>query len=129
MKVTEFLEARISEDEQQARACRELGWVPARKYGLTAIGYTRTLAECEAKRIIIKQHEQWPVLVERKPSELEIARQGLASVTYRMTSEMAWMTTKEYIKRFGSEPPTAPMLLTLAAIYKDHPDYQQEWAA
>lgn len=129
MTITEFLLARITEDEQQAEACRELGWVPAKKYGLTAIGYSRTLAECAAKRAIIKQHEQWPVLVERKPSELEIANQGLESITYRMTSEMAWLTTKEYIRRFGSEPPTAPMLLTLAAVYKDHPDYQEEWAA
>ena len=117
MNITEFLEARITEDEKQvAKHLPALSSHGLGDYGL------RILDECAAKRAIIKQHESWPVLVERKPSEIEQVAGGLNSITYRMTSEIAWFTTTEYIKRFGTEPPTAPMILTLAAIYKDHPD-------
>jgi hypothetical protein len=53
MTISEFLEARIAEDEQQAEVCRELGWYPGEKYGLTAISHERIKAECTAKRAII----------------------------------------------------------------------------
>ena len=68
MNITEFLEARITEDETRATY-----------YGPLAMGTARVLAECAAKRAIIVY----------------------------------------------SPPKT---LQHLAAVYKDHPDYQQEWA-
>lgn len=123
MNITEFLEARIAEDE--AQATKHLPSLSS--HGLGDYGL-RVLAECEAKRAIIEQHQNWPVYVESEPSELEQVASGLNDVTYRMTRQMAWLTTREYVKRFGTEPPTAPMIRTLAAVYKDHPDYQQEWA-
>ena len=42
---------------------------------------------------------------------------------------MMWLTEQEYVKKFGEAPPTAPMIRTLAAVYKDHPDYRPEWEA
>ncbi|MCC3277482.1 DUF6221 family protein [Arthrobacter sp. zg-Y20] len=54
MSVREFLLARIAEDEEQAEVCRVMGWVPAKKYGLTAVGPDRLLAECAAKRTIVE---------------------------------------------------------------------------
>lgn len=124
LTITEFLEARIAEDEAEAK------WVEAEgDHGSSPIQHpARVLAECSAKRAIIKQHEEWPVLVERQPSEIEQVAAWLNDFTYRMYREIAWLTTKEYIKRFGVEPPTAPMIATLAAVYKDHPDYDPEWA-
>lgn len=121
--IIEFLEARITEDEAEARGLQQES-----DFGLEAFG-NYMLAECAAKRAIIRQHEEWPVLVEREPSQLESVAGGLESITYRMTREIAWMTTREYVKRFGVQPPTAPMIRTLAAVYKDHRDYQKEWAA
>lgn len=125
MTLIEFLEARIAEDEAEAKPMAALedddrgGW---------AIVYAeRVLAECAAKRAIIKQHEDWPVLVERE-SEISHDASDLNSVTFRMSRETMWLTEREYVKRFGVEPPTAPMIRILAAVYKDHPDYQQEWA-
>lgn len=147
MTITEFLIARIAEDEALAKAAL-VGMHGEHKDRWDWGGYVlgldrdstakqdefitewwpkRVLAECVAKRAIIKQHEEWPVLVERKPSELESVAHSLDSITYRMTSELAWLTTREYIKRFGVEPPTAPMISALAAAYRDHPDYQEEW--
>jgi hypothetical protein len=144
MNITDFLLARIAEDEAYAEQAQgeTYGWVDywtadTRQGTRTeSVIYAhafrfdpaRVLAECAAKRAIVEQHQQWPVLVESEPSELEQVASGLTDFTYRMTRQMAWLTTREYIKRFGVEPPTAPMLAALAAVYKDHPDYQQEWA-
>ena len=53
IKLTEFLLARIAEDEEQAEACKVLGWVPAKKYGITVTDPTRILRECAAKRVLV----------------------------------------------------------------------------
>ena len=143
LTITEFLEARISEDEAVARRVADGPGEPGgrgmwsvaigvsgndAKFAHVASDPARVLAECAAKQAIIKQHEDWPVLVEREPSEIESVAHGLDSITYRMSREIAWLTTKEYVKRFGVEPPTAPMIRALAAVYADHEDYRTEWA-
>jgi hypothetical protein len=88
----------------------------------------RALAECAAKRAILKQHEEWPVLVERAPDHLSHDADDLQSMTFRMSREIAWLTEREYVKRFGVEPPTTPMIKALAAIYAEHRDYRPpEW--
>ena len=80
MNVTEFLEARIEEDERAA-------WdLMGEREG------DRTLAECKAKRAVIGWWTEGLIGYVRVDGEL-----------------------------------TNP-LLPLAAVYKDHPDYQQEWA-
>ena len=149
MNITDFLLARISEEERLAQDAIDddsgqdggfedsfdsltgsgpLGHVPA--FGDAAARLVvwntprRMLAECAAKRAIVKQHEDWPVLVEREPT----ITSDFQSMTFRMSHEMAWLTEREYINRFGIEPPTAPMIRTLASVYKDHPDYDPEWA-
>ena len=113
MSITEFLLARIAEDE--ASACPFPG-----------AAYLRALRECAAKRAIIKQHEEWPVLVERQP-EYSISN-DVSNVAFRATQQIAWLTEREYVKKFGEEPPTAPMIRTLAAVYFDHPDYDPAWS-
>lgn len=167
MTLTEFLLARIAEEERKAEGAGRIAWitisdhdgnlvyttvaaqtieddpdmwfVDGRELGtpVTAAVTTDTMhvsvvyderrvrAECEAKRRIVELHDNWPVLVE-SPPELE---QGtdFESMTIRMTRQILWLTQQEYVKRFGTEPPTAPMLCALAAVYADHPDYQEEW--
>ena len=87
----------------------------------------RVLAEVEAKRRIVALHEQWPVLVEGPP-EVEMGDPtDLGSMAARMAQRVAWLTTQEYRKRFGDEPPTSPMLAALAEVYADHPDYDEAW--
>jgi Family of unknown function (DUF6221) len=86
----------------------------------------RVLAECEAKRKIIAFHESWPTLVQT-PAKFERDDVDLDNYTYRMSQEIAWLTTREYVARFGIDPPTAPMLAALALPYADHPDYLPEW--
>lgn len=151
MNIKDFLLARIAEDEELARDSFYEGqsWLPEeeavvagdqdldlvfmmdRKRDAQHAAHwspTRVLAECAAKRAIIKQHEAWPVRVSESVAPSFEATAGTEAITLRMTQRMVWLTEREYVKRFGVEPPTAPMLLTLAAIYADHPDYQQRWA-
>ena len=109
MTLTEFLLARITEDEAVAKdagADAMMGWRwkawPRDAYDeiqATVIANSRrVLAECEAKRRIVELHEAWPVPIETP-----------------------------YRKRFGSEHPTAPMLAAMAVVYADHQDFREEW--
>jgi len=45
----------------------------------------------------------------------------------RVSKQIAWLTTREYVARFGTDPPTAPILALLALPYADHPDCLPEW--
>jgi len=90
--ITEFLEARIAEDEKRAYY-----------YGSLALGTARVLAECAAKRAIIKQYGEY--------SECAAEYVGIAALGARCAQQA-----------------TLDALKALAAVYKDHPDYQQKWA-
>lgn len=91
--ITEFLEARIAEDELAAYD------LMGEREG------DRTLAECAAKRAIIEEH-YW--------RSAEGAR-GCGLCNY--SRDYGW-----------EETGPCKTVRALAAIYKDHPDYQQEWA-
>lgn len=167
--LTEFLLARIAEDEAAARSATQGQWVrygdgrfydytvgltpafvpwpqtggnrsPGRDYSAEIVGGVqeadgthivrwnpaRVLAECEAKRRIVEFHSKWPVLVEGPP-RFDQPGTDLNTLAMRMTREIAWLTQQEYVKRFGTEAPTAPMLRVLAMPYADHPDYDENW--
>jgi hypothetical protein len=127
MTITEFLLARIEEDEKQAHNVLVFRMNPRTNMPGNQAITARVLAECAAKRAIIKQHEDWPVLVERSPTG-GLEADDIQSMTFRMVKEIAWLTEREYVKRFGAEPPTTPMIKALAAVYASHADYRQEWA-
>jgi hypothetical protein len=137
MTITEFLEARIAEDEHLARAAIEpdnmhpwgdvsLPPSPVDQWGDDVRGYlggpwgehcaqqnpTRSLAECAAKRAIIDEHE----------------------VIHKIYLKDYCSTCADWENsEVGEGPPgiewPCPTLTTMAAVYADHPDYQQEWAA
>lgn len=81
---------------------------------------------------IVEWHSQWPVLVESptkfEPNLFDDFEAGANSYMIRASKQIAFVTQQEYRKVFGSEPPTAPILRIIAAIWKDHPDYDEEWA-
>lgn len=131
MTITEFLEARIAEDEATARAAEEspIGagpkWVGCFRQiegtGHAPVADThsswyadhivrhdpaRVLAECAAKRAIIEQHLMW-VYTDEEP--------GFSMILWDCMCN-----------RQMSKP--CPTIAALAAVYADHPDYQQEWA-
>lgn len=107
MTITEFLEARIAEDEA---ALERTGWFPHSTHGSDAIGTyradcpdclgvpsrERVLAECAAKREIIAMF---------KPEDIPREWDPEAYVAAAIEG----------------------CLLALAGVYADHPDYQAEW--
>lgn len=102
LTITEFLEARIAEDETSleavpaaAKQLDDFDFGGTDDYLRFTMGYGRAVAECAAKRAIIEQCEQ----VLANPWDY-----GDATYTVEAALE------------------------TLAAVYKGHPDYQQEWA-
>lgn len=87
----------------------------------------RVLADIKAKRRIVELHESWPVLVEQPPTFDPVDTSDPSTFAVRASQQIAWTTQQEYRRIFGGEPPTAPMLRELAAVYADHPDCRREW--
>jgi hypothetical protein len=100
LDITEFLLARIAEDEAEAKPMAALedddrgGW---------AIAYAeRVLAECAAKRAIIAEHE------------------------WRTVSGETGCGLCNYYRDYGwEEVGPCKTIRALAAVYKDHPDYTE----
>lgn len=93
MKLTEFLEARIAEDEAEAKNLQG-----ETDFGLEAAG-DRMLAECAAKRELLEQRKR----IDQSMS---------------MDDWSAGWSDGNYAA-----------LNALAAVYKDHPDYREEWSS
>lgn len=104
MTITEFLEARIAEDEESNNPKPDPSGSCDYLHGVHYES-ARVLAECAAKRAIIG-------LAKR------------AAETERDYDDFEWQGTVE-----RSEPLTGDAILfALAAVYADHADYRQEWA-
>jgi hypothetical protein len=113
MTITEFLLARIAEDEAEAaevlRGAQDasLALQEPRYLGTTQIGWhawpaveritARVLAECEAKRRIVAEHSSY------------------MSGNYCTAHDGRYLVDQ------------CPTLLTVASVYADHPDYRDEW--
>ena len=110
MTITEFLEARIAEDERHIARLAESDRRPVLSLSATVNHPQRLLAECAAKRAILKEHEI--DLGMREP--------------YCDTCAEWWNCV------LGEGPPMVkypcPTISALAAIYADHPDYDPDWA-
>lgn len=132
MTLTEFLLDRIAEEEViRRRILDRAGFAKilmGGKEDYVDPHAERLLSDLDAKRRIVEFHKSWPVLVETPPTFETVGDAlDIDSVTFRASQQMAWFTQEEYRKRFGDEPPTAPMLATMAEVYADHPDYDEAW--
>lgn len=125
MTIIEFLTARLDEQEQSILqmdcSCADYGQRDANCPDFI-------LADIAAKRAIVEWHQNWPVLVERTPViEPPLTEASISSVVMRVSREFAWATEREYRARFGSEPPTGPILRMLAQPFSEHPDFDPDW--
>lgn len=108
--LTEFLLARIAEDEAAALAIHDIDDCPAADQvyrGTCHCGWpARVLAECDAKRRIIALHPQ--------AVSMMTTIHGLVPQT--------WCDGCD-------RPADVPCqeLRILVSVYADHPDYRQEW--
>lgn len=87
----------------------------------------RLLAQCKAYRRIVELHEAWPVLVEQPLTVEPVNAADLSSLAVRASQHIAWLTQQEYRRKFGDEPPTAPILAELGTLFADRPGYREEW--
>jgi len=119
--LTEFLRARIAEDEAVFKAWRHEPWTPMHEdsaNGLDAdhdgpmIHPGRVRAECEAKRQIVALHQSRYA----SPSCRECG--GYTATA----SEVAGIVHHGYLT-----PWPCPTVRLLALAYADHPDYLPEW--
>ena len=130
MNITEFLEARIADDEELANAAlvgmhgkHETAWdyagyvlgaerdsTPKQDEFITSWWPARVLAECAAKRAILAEH----------------------AIDLDMRDPYCDTCAEWWKCEVGEGPPMVkypcPTIRALTAVYKDHPDYQQEWA-
>ena len=131
MNITEFLEARIGEDEAYAAQAQgeHYGWIDYWRVADTRQGTRtesviyahafrfdpeRTLAECAAKRAIIAEHV----------AEWGSCATCLDGDDGACGDPECCGSPSNIMKHYP-----CPTVRALAAVYKDHPDYQQEWAA
>lgn len=120
MTITEFLEARIAEDEALAEAASVSMHGDRHKeswdYGSYVLGCERDATEAQDRFIT----EFWParVLAEcaAKRAIIELADQ-VETMDYQITNEWGG----------GLEGTGDNILRALAAVYKDHHDYQETW--
>ena len=105
MTITEFLEARIAEDERRAKY-----------YGPYAMGTRRVLAECAAKRAIIGEHV-----------EVGSSLVGGREVERWRYCEACQHTDDDGAIADGVDYP-CQTVRALAAVYADHEDYDSGWA-
>jgi len=103
MTITGFLEARIAEDERHARMLAETDRRPVLSLSATVNHPQRLLAECAAKRAVVELHPTYIYTDEEPGFEMEAAK-----------------------CLCGGSP--CATLQALAAVYRDHPDYREEWA-
>ncbi|WP_152203625.1 DUF6221 family protein [Georgenia thermotolerans] len=114
MTITEFLLARIAEDEAEARSKPTTYlYIHPDGYDMADMGPgyvlaanpARVLAECAAKRAIIEPARDATYYAKRVDRELLGGPRDAMADPY----------------------PGDVILRHLAAVYADHPDYQQEW--
>jgi hypothetical protein len=122
MKLTEFLLARIAEDEAAAIAAR--GWQTGSRHKGQPLDWSihmdrwspdRVLAECEAKRRIIEAHPLTHDVVAVHSGETP----GVACANCAALGR----SEKDIVEDLGP----CDTLLALASIYSDHPDFDEAW--
>ena len=111
MTLTEFLLARIAQDEEAAEEV--LQW------DVVAVSRHRLLAECEAKRRIIEEHKPLGEIYDLE--QLVYAEASATCVTCGPGD--SWQA-REYQ---GDYPFPCRTLTLLALPYAAHPDYREEW--
>jgi hypothetical protein len=117
----EFYVMRVLRAGEDGRPCDRHDGPATALLQLADSGFVLSLVG--ALRRVVALHDQWPVLAETPPVLETHDDVDPGQLTLRMSRQIAWLTEREYVKRFGAEAPTAPMVSWIASIWRDHPDY------
>lgn len=111
MSITEFLKARIDDDEARVEFVRP--FIPDEGNQGEYIDPARILAECEAKRQIVQMHRPKTILRIHKPG-----------APIEEIPVCAYDTDED---SHGWIDYPCDTLRILAEVYRDCPDYDEEW--
>jgi hypothetical protein len=108
-EITDFIRERLAED---------------RLKGFITQDYYNSMLE------IVKVHDAiWPILTQEPPELQKVETvSDFHTVAYQMRQNIEWHTRDSYVKRFGQDPPTNPIVLSLARIWKTHDNFQPAWS-
>lgn len=78
---------------------------------------------------IVKVHDEiWPVLLTEPPALQKIETvTDFNTVSYQLRQNIEWHTRDSYVKKFGTDPPTNPIVGAFARIWEGHVDFQPQW--
>lgn len=124
MNITEFLEARIAEDEAVAREAEK--WAddgPEPHLRWFGQGNDKLVNRLGKAGPHVARHDPARVLAEGAAKRAVIGLAKQASEVEQEFDDYEWQGRVE-----RSEPLTGDAILSaLAAVYRDHPGYRQEW--
>lgn len=142
--ITEFLEARIAEDEAMARECEESGawspfrseehlewWVRSENFGhIVTTGYVGN-NDAKPNAEHIARHDPARVLAECAAKRAIIAAHPIVDDVVEVSTRIKHGFACETCFSYGDiveDNGYCDTLHALAAAYVDHGDYRQEWA-
>jgi hypothetical protein len=120
MSLTEFLLARIAEDETWANDSASPDYSDLEPGTPGHSG--RILAECEAKRRIVEMHSKTAISWSTPDGRLAKGDEERLVYCEHCSFHEQYEGFNDY-----EEPSPCPTLRILALPYADHPDYQPEW--
>jgi len=131
MILTEFLEARIAEDEEAARACEIPAWEIVRNdnppwvkgLGIAAMDSTWDACICVADAEHAVRHDPVRVL-----DECAAKRSILASLTSTAAAHADETHLGQKLVLAGMDTGLRLALQALALPYRNHPDFKEDWA-
>ena len=117
----EFVQKRCEDTIQDLNYAADAMRIDTASWNAAVAGYTAILNA-------LVWHKNWPVLVEGPAKfETDPIEGDVNHMSIRMTQQYVWTTQQEYIKHFGTQPPTAPLIRKWAQMWKDHPEFKPEW--
>ncbi len=128
MTITEFLEARIAEDEETAMRADSGRWLPEDK-GISFEFYGDEFPDSEAQaRLVADTKANQNHIAQWDPARV-LAECAAKRAIIALADDVEYMDGRITSEWGGPNDGTADDILkALAAVYKDHPDYRQEWA-
>lgn len=145
MTITEFLLARIAEDETcphcKHPVAQHIGrWCRTTTGAVTKAGTericccegadagSRLLAECEAKRRIVERETSRRIMHWHVPWDKVVYSGGRTELHGAAGAVLAKGEDAQLLVEQHSDPITdTPVLRYLAAVYADHSEYREEW--
>lgn len=131
MTITEFLLARIAEDETAARLCAEMFPPP---WDASDRGWRVRIYAADVPTPDLSSDDEGamstrnPVVMEVEPDRhIEDSRWLSERVEHVRRHDPARVLRECEAKRRIVEQHAAPAIAALAAIYADHPDYEEGW--